>query len=288
VLGRHGLAAKHHLGQNFLVSDAVIGRILDLAELSRTDVVYEIGPGIGTLTCALLAQAGAVVAVEADPSLPPVLQETCVRDGERLALVQGDALRVGVRELEAAVRTLGLPGVGTTPNKLVSNLPYQVAATVVLGTFVGMPEVSRAVVMVQAEVADRMSARPGTKAYGGYTAKLALYARPTGRFEVGPRNFLPAPHVDSAVIRLERTELCDPSTGEPLTDARRASCCALIDTAFAQRRKTLRNNLRAWGTDSAVLDAALAEAGVDGRLRAEALAPEDFVRLDGCLMSAHV
>ena len=262
VLERHGFSLKHRLGQNFLVSDAVIGRILSLAELVPDDVVYEVGPGIGTLTTAMLPHVRTVVAVEADRSLPPVLAETCARDGERLALVQGDALRVTPEVLVAAA--------GAEPTKLVSNLPYQVAATVVLGTFERMDSVQRAVVMVQAEVADRMAASPGTKAYGAYTAKLALYGKVCGRFEVGPHNFMPPPHVDSAVVRIDREPI-------PCEDVERV--CAVIDAAFAQRRKTIRNSMAARGFDKNVLDAAFTAADIDPRARAETLAPADFVRL---------
>lgn len=262
VLERHGLLLKHRLGQNFLVSDAVIGRILSLSELGADDVVYEVGPGIGTLTTAMLPRVRTVVAVEADRTLPPVLAETCARDGERLVLVEGDALRVTPEELVAAA--------GAVPTKLVSNLPYQVAATVVLGTFERMDSVLRAVVMVQAEVADRIAASPGTKAYGAYTAKLALYGKVTGRFEVGPHNFMPPPHVDSAVVRIDR----DPV---PCADVARAS--EVIDAAFAQRRKTIRNSMAARGFDKVVLDFAFAATGIDPRARAETLAPADFVRL---------
>ena len=279
VLERHGLATKHHLGQNFLVNDAVIGKILELAELDDHDVVFEIGPGIGTLTVAMLPHAGAVVAVEADRGLEPVLAETCAQDSERFALVMGDALRVGPKTLAEAVRGLDIEGLDPVPTKLVSNLPYQVAATVVLETFAQMPQVKRGVVMVQAEVADRMAAAPGSKTYGGYTAKLALYARPTGRFEVGPGNFMPPPHVDSAVIRLDRTPMTDPVTAAPLTDTQIAWTSQVIDAAFAQRRKTIRNSMGASGFDKAELDQAFAAAGIDARSRAEVLAPEDFVRL---------
>lgn len=270
VLERHGLLLKHRLGQNFLVSDAVIGRILSLAELASDDVVYEVGPGIGTLTTAMLPRVRTVVAVEADRTLPPVLAETCARDGERLALVQGDALRVAPEDLVAAA--------GDAPTKLVSNLPYQVAATVLLGTFERMDSVCRAVVMVQAEVADRIAASPGTKAYGAYTAKLALYGKVSGRFEVGPHNFMPPPHVDSAVVRIERDPI-------PCEDVGRA--CAVIDAAFAQRRKTIRNSMAARGFDKAVLDAAFAAADMDPRARAETLAPADFVRLADAIASCN-
>lgn len=283
VLERYGLATKHHLGQNFLVNDAIIGKILALAELCDTDVVFEIGPGIGTLTVALLPVAGAVVAVEADRSLEPVLAETCAQDSERFALILGDALRVTPERLGAAVATLSIEGLAPQPTKLVSNLPYQVAATVVLQTFEQMPSVQRAVVMVQAEVADRMAAPPGSKAYGGYTAKLALYARPTGRFEVSPGNFMPPPRVDSAVIRLDRAPMLDPETGTVLSAAQISWCCQVIDAAFAQRRKTIRNSMGSNGFDKAELDAAFARAGIDPRTRAEVLAPHDFVRLSAAL-----
>ena len=279
VLERYGLATKHHLGQNFLVNDAIIGKILDLAQLGDNDVVFEIGPGIGTLTVAMLAHAGAVVSVEADRSLQPVLAETCARDSDRFALVMGDALRVSPAQLRDAVEGLGIVGLDSHPTKLVSNLPYQVAATVVLKTFEQMPTVERAVVMVQAEVADRMAAVPGSKAYGGYTAKLALFAQPTGRFEVGPGNFMPPPHVDSAVIRLDRAPMVDPVSGELLSPERIDWCCKVIDAAFAQRRKTIRNSMGANGFDKASLDQAFAKTGIDARTRAEALAPRDFVRL---------
>lgn len=262
VLERHGFSVKHRLGQNFLVNDAVIGRILALAELEPSDVVYEIGPGIGTLTVAMLPRVRRVVAVEADKSLPPVLADTCARDGEKLSLVQGDALKVTPADLEAAA--------GEAPNKLVSNLPYQVAATVILDTLQTMPSVRCLVVMVQAEVADRISARSGTKEYGAYTAKLALYGQVTGRFEVGPGNFMPAPHVDSAVVRIDRTEA---------PDADLAQVAQVIDAAFAQRRKTIRNSMAAKGYDKAVLDAAFEAARIDPRARAEVLSASDFVRL---------
>ncbi len=267
VLERHGLLLKHRLGQNFLVRDEVIGRILGLAELAQDDVVYEVGPGIGTLTVAMLPRVRRVVAVEADHTLPPVLAETCARDSDRLALVEGDALRVTPDELAAAA--------GTAPNKLVSNLPYQVAATVILGAFEHMPQIRRAVVMVQAEVADRICAKPGTKAYGAYTAKLALHATVTGRFEVGPGNFMPPPHVNSAVVRIDRREEVRANTDE---------VARLIDAAFAQRRKTIRNSMSANGYDKDVLDAAFAEAGIDARSRAERLSVEDFARLADCLV----
>ena len=266
VLERHGFSFKHKLGQNFLINDDVIGRILGLAELDDSDVVYEIGPGIGTLTVAMLPRVRTVVAVEADKTLPPVLADTCARDGEKLALVQGDALRVTAEELAAVA--------GESPTKLVSNLPYQVAATVILGTLQRVPSVRRLVVMVQAEVADRIAAVPGTKEYGAYTAKLALWGSVTGRFEVGPGNFMPPPHVDSAVVRIDRIE-------SPATDPE--GVAQVIDAAFAQRRKTIRNSMAAKGYNKDALDRAFVAAGIEPRARAETLSAADFVRLHGAL-----
>ena len=260
VLERHGFYTKHRLGQNFLVSDAVITRIVSLAELAPEDVVLEVGPGIGTLTVALLPRAARVVAVEADRKLEPVLAETCAQDSDKLDIVWGDALRQ-VPD--------GLP---VMPTAFVSNLPYQVAATIILQAFETMPTLRRAVVMVQAEVADRIAAQPGTKAYGAYTAKLALWGRVSGRFEVGPGNFMPPPHVDSAVVRIDRVE-----TG--LDAATIAATSHVIDAAFAQRRKTIRNSMSSQGFDKAALDAAFAATGISPTCRAETLAPEDFVRL---------
>lgn len=282
ALERHGLWTKHRLGQNFLVSDAVIGRILGLAEPRPDDVVLEVGPGIGTLTVALLGSGAAVVAVEADRTLAPVLAETC-GDGEgRLDIVWGDAVRaVPDRVLECA-----------SPNKFVANLPYQVAATLILQAFQTLPSLERAVVMVQREVADRICASPGTKAYGAYTAKLALWGGVSGRFEVGHGCFFPPPRVESAVVRIDRHRTVRPpdllgagdapsSSGGTLSDDDLMQVADVIDAAFAQRRKTIRNSMSAAGYDKDLLDEALGRAGISPTCRAETLAPEDFVRLWG-------
>lgn len=263
VLAEHGLSTKKSLGQHFLVDDNVVRRILDLADLSSTDTVLEVGPGIGTLTLALCAHAGSVVAVERDRDLEPVLAATTA-GCPRFALVHADAVEVTPEALRAAFGP---------PTALVANLPYQVAATVVLRFMQLIPSLAHATVMVQAEVADRMAAVPGTKAYGSYTVKLRLLAEPAGRFAVPPGCFLPPPRVDSAVIRLERRA----SIGDAglLSEASRVA-----DAAFAQRRKTLRNSLRAaLGVSPDALDAALERAGIDGRVRAETLEPAAFVDL---------
>ncbi len=263
VLAEYGLSTKKSLGQHFLVDDNVVRRILELADLSRDDTVLEIGPGIGTLTVALCARAKAVVAVERDSDLEAALAHATT-DCQRFALVNGDALEVAPERLCAPFGP---------PTALVANLPYQVAATVVLRVFQSLPSISSATVMVQAEVADRMAAGPGSKAYGSYTVKLRLYAEPVARFAVAPGCFMPPPRVDSAVLRLDRV-------GTGLDPALQAAAARVADAAFAQRRKTVRNSLRAsLGLTPGRLDAALRDAGVDGSVRAETLEPSAFIAL---------
>ena len=270
LLEAYGLATKHSLGQNFLVNNHVIEKIMGLAGLGPDERVLEVGPGIGTLTLALLSEAGRVVSVEMDRELEPVLSAHAAAHPS-FSFIMGDALRVTPGEIAEAA--------GGEPTALVSNLPYNVAATVILRYLQEVPSLRRLVVMVQAEVADRICAEPGNRTYGAYTAKLALYAQVTGRFEVGPANFMPPPHVDSAVVRIDRAPACDPATGEPLSPERLAATAAVIDAAFAQRRKTIRNSMSASGFAKDALDAAFAACGISPTARAETLSPADFVLL---------
>ena len=290
TLARFGLVTKHRLGQNFLVSDAVVGKILGLAELVGDDVILEVGPGIGTLTVALLARAREVIAIEADRALEPVLATTCAQDAERLTLLWGDALRLVPLVPSATAAPIGSPsspsslsGVGFVPNKLVSNLPYQVAATLILKLLQELPSVGRLVVMVQAEVADRICAGPGSRVYGAYTAKLALWGQVTGHFEVGRGSFLPPPHVDSTVVRIDRAPMADPKTGLDLTPSQLDWVAHVIDASFVQRRKTIRNSLSAGGFERSRLDKAFARSDIAPTTRAESLSPSDFVRLADAL-----
>ncbi len=263
VLEAHGLSLKKSLGQHFLVDDNIVRKILALAAVSPADPVLEIGPGIGTLTLALCDVAGYVVAVERDPDLLPVLEDVA-RGRDNLAIVRADAVTVDVRELASPLGP---------PVALVANLPYGVAATVVLRLFQELPTLRSATVMVQAEVAARMAAQPGRKDYGAYTVKLRMHAVPGGSFDVPRGCFMPPPHVDSTVLRLERVRREEP---EDL----RMEAELLADAAFAQRRKTLRNSVRATnGWSGTALDEALSEAGIDGRRRAETLSVDEFVAL---------
>ena len=289
TLERFGLTTKYRLGQNFLVQDHVIEKIVQLAEVQPTDVVVEVGPGLGTLTVALLDRARAVCSLEADSELEQVLALTCREPHpDSFALVMGDALAITPQKLAEAYSTL--PTVAhdaatsaPMPTKFVSNLPYQVAATLILKFFQELPSLERAVVMVQAEVADRISAKPSTKAYGAYTAKLSLFAQVTGRFEVGPGNFMPPPRVNSAVVRLDRTQARNPVTSKLLSEEELLHTMRVIDAAFAQRRKTIRNSMSASGFDKDKLDQAFLATGIAPTVRAEVLTSQDFICLAAAL-----
>lgn len=289
TLERFGLATKYRLGQNFLVQDHVIEKIVQLAEVQPTDVVVEVGPGLGTLTVALLDNARAVCSLEADSELEQVLAVTCKEPHpDSFALVMGDALAITPQKLAEAYSTL--PTVAhdaatsaPMPTKFVSNLPYQVAATLILKFFQELPSLERAVVMVQAEVADRIAAKPSTKAYGAYTAKLSLFAQVTGRFEVGPGNFMPPPRVNSAVVRLDRTQARNPVSSKLLSEEELLHTMRVIDAAFAQRRKTIRNSMSASGFDKDKLDQAFLATGIAPTVRAEVLTSQDFICLAAAL-----
>lgn len=278
MLEAFGLATKHRLGQNFLVDNHVIERIMALADLSGSERVLEVGPGIGTLTLALLQEAAHVTSIEMDSELEQVLAAHAM-DHDNFSFIMGDALAVPPTAIAEAS--------GGEPTMLVANLPYNVAATIILQFFQTMPSLTRAVVMVQKEVADRIAAVAGTKAYGAYTVKLSLHGEVTGRFEVPPRCFMPAPHVDSAVVRIDRVDAlacaglaCLESDYAPID----AACVSrVVDAAFAQRRKTIRNSMSSNGFDKAALDVAFEACGIAPTARAEALTTDEFIKIAAVL-----
>ncbi len=269
MLEAFGLATKHRLGQNFLIDNHVIERIMDLAELTGEERVLEVGPGIGTLTLALVQEAAHVTSIEMDSELEQVLSAHAM-DHDNFSFIMGDALATSP-EMIAEVS-------GGAPTVLVANLPYNVAATIILQFFQTMPSLERAVVMVQKEVADRIAAKPRTKAYGAYTVKLSLYGDVTGRFEVPPRCFMPAPHVDSAVVRIDRVQTPVEGGAASAEDVVR-----VVDAAFAQRRKTIRNSMGSNGFEKVALDRAFELCGVAPTARAETLTTSTFIELAGAL-----
>ncbi|WP_433333583.1 16S rRNA (adenine(1518)-N(6)/adenine(1519)-N(6))-dimethyltransferase RsmA [Spirillospora sp. CA-294931] len=258
-----GIRPTKTLGQNFVIDANTVRRIVRSADLAPDDVVVEVGPGLGSLTLALLPEVSRVVAVEIDAALAKALPVTVgARAPEwagRLEVVPADAMRI-----------TELPG--PAPTALVANLPYNVAVPVVLHLLATFPSLRRALVMVQAEVADRMVASPGGRIYGVPSVKLAWYGEARRAGPVGRAVFWPAPNVDSGLVAFTRH---DP----PETSASREQVFAVIDAAFAQRRKTLRAALAGWAGSAAAAEEALRAAGVDPKARGEAINVTAFARI---------
>lgn len=266
---RLGVRPTKTLGQNFVTDAGTVQRIVRRAGVGPGDVVLEVGPGLGSLTLALLERCAGVVAVEVDPVLAAELPRTvAARRGAddavppRLAVLGADALRVEAADVLGA-------GAGA-PTALVANLPYNVAVPVLLTLLERLPGLRSALVMVQSEVADRLAAEPGSRAYGVPSVKAAWYGDVARAGAVGRTVFWPAPNVDSGLVHLVRR---DP----PASRAGREGVFAVVDAAFAQRRKTLRAALARWAGGAARAEEVLRAAGVDPALRGERLDVAGFV-----------
>lgn len=250
-------------GQNFVIDGNTVRRIVRDSGIGADDVVVEVGPGLGSLTLALLAVARRVVAIEIDELLAARLPATI----EEYAPAQADAFEVVLAD---ALRLTTLPG--EPPTALVANLPYNVSVPVLLHLLGLLPSLERGLVMVQSEVADRLAAGPGSRTYGVPSVKAAWYADVRRAGAIGRNVFWPAPNVDSGLVAWTRRE-------PPVTTASRAEVFAVVDAAFAQRRKTLRAALRAVVGSTEVVEAALEHADVDPTARGEVLAVTDFARV---------
>ena len=250
-------------GQNFVIDANTVRRIVRESGVTDADVVVEVGPGLGSLTLALLEVARRVVAIEVDPLLAGRLAATVADHApdhaERLEVVLADAMRVS-----------DLPG--PPPTALVANLPYNVSVPVLLHLLGLLPSLERGLVMVQAEVADRLAARPGSKTYGVPSVKASWYADVRRAGAIGRNVFWPAPNVDSGLVAWTRRE-------PPVTTATRAQVFAVVDAAFAQRRKQVRAALRGLAGSAEAATAALEAAGVDPTARGEVLDVTDFARI---------
>ncbi len=286
---RLGVRPTKQLGQNFVIDPNTIRRIVRAAGVRSDDVVVEVGPGLGSLTLGLLGAARRVVAVEIDPVLAGALPQTVAErfpealsgpgdgadpaaspDGSsaaacgdpalpRFALVQADAMRI-----------TELPG--PPPTALVANLPYNVAVPVLLHMLEQFPSLERVLVMVQAEVADRLAAEPGGRVYGVPSVKARWYASVRRAGSIGKNVFWPAPHVESGLVALERRQ-------PPTTRASRKEVFAVVDAAFAQRRKTLRAALAGWAGSAPRAEQILRRAGVDPAARGEALTVDQYAAI---------
>ncbi|MBV9792314.1 MAG: 16S rRNA (adenine(1518)-N(6)/adenine(1519)-N(6))-dimethyltransferase RsmA [Actinobacteria bacterium] len=251
------------LGQNFVHDHGTVRRITALAGLRPDDVVLEVGPGFGSLTLPLLAAAGRVVAVEMDPvlaaELPVTVAARAPGRADRLEVVTADAAQVGE-----------LPG--PPPTVMVANLPYNATVPVLLNILARWPSLQRGLVMVQAEVGERMCAGPGSRVYGVSSAKLAWFARLKLAGPVPRSVFWPVPGVDSVLVAFTRV---DP----PAIQVSREEVFAVIDAAFGQRRKTLRAALAGWAGSAAAAEQVIRRAGLDPGARGEQLSVAEFARL---------
>lgn len=257
LLARHGIVPRRSLGQNFVVDPLLVETIVERAGVDRRSDVVEIGPGLGAMTRVLARASRRVVAVEKDESLIPLLRDRLGEDLDRVQLVAGDALVIDWSELLT----------GDVEWLLVANLPYNVSVPLIMHVMRTAPMITTAVVMVQKEVADRLTASPGGRTIGAPTIHLAWYARARTLMDVPPESFHPEPRVFSAVVEIRRRE--QPSRSVGVDDM-----MTLVDAAFRQRRKMLRSSLAAL-VDAVSFD----RAGIDPMSRPERLSLQDWVRL---------
>ncbi|MBF6166658.1 16S rRNA (adenine(1518)-N(6)/adenine(1519)-N(6))-dimethyltransferase RsmA [Streptomyces gardneri] len=264
---RFGVRPTKQLGQNFVHDANTVRRIVAAAGVGRGDVVLEVGPGLGSLTLALLDVVDSVVAVEIDPvlarHLPVTVADRAPELAQRLSVVEADALRVAAADLPAA------------PTALVANLPYNVAVPVLLHLLGELPGIAVALVMVQAEVADRLAAEPGSRTYGVPSVKAGFYGTVRRAGAVGTQVFWPVPRVESGLVRVDRFA----ESPWPMDAEHRRRVFAVVDAAFAQRRKTLRAALATWAGSPAEAERRLLAAGIAPTARGETLDTAAFVRL---------
>jgi 16S rRNA (adenine1518-N6/adenine1519-N6)-dimethyltransferase len=272
LAGLLGVTPTKKLGQNFVHDANTVRRIVQAAGVERGETVLEIGPGLGSLTLGLLEVGADVVAVEIDGRLAEQLPHTArvMQPDTHLIVVHDDALRV-----------TALPG---TPTRLVANLPYNVSVPVLLHLLEHVPSLASGIVMVQAEVGHRLAADPGSKVYGAPSVKAAWYGRWRIAGQVSRMVFWPVPNVDSVLVGFER----GPAPGDPPgTEAERVAVFDLVDAAFQQRRKMLRQSLSGrFGGSAAAASEVLERAGVDPQARGEQLTVADFLRIARAAASA--
>ncbi|MFE9325144.1 16S rRNA (adenine(1518)-N(6)/adenine(1519)-N(6))-dimethyltransferase RsmA [Nocardia sp. NPDC052278] len=264
---RLGVRPTKQLGQNFVHDANTVRRIVAAAGVGRGDAVLEVGPGLGSLTLALLDVVDSVIAVEIDPvlakHLPVTVADRAPELAGQLTVVEADALRIRADRLPAP------------PSALVANLPYNVAVPVLLHLLAELPSITTSLVMVQAEVADRLAAEPGSRVYGVPSVKAGFFGTVRRAGAVGTQVFWPVPRVDSGLVRIER--YAEPPW--PMDEAHRRRVFEVVDAAFAQRRKTLRAALGNWAGSPAEAERRLVAAGIDPTARGETLDTAAFVRL---------
>lgn len=270
TLQKHNFKFKKKFGQNFITDGNLLQKIVDAGDVSPEDVVIEVGPGAATLTKVLAQRAKAVIAIEIDSDLLPIIEDT-MSGYNNFYLVQGDALKLDLDEL--IIENLGTPH----HCKVVANLPYYITTPLVMHFLEQGFSIDRIIIMVQKEVAERFAAQPGTKDYGAITVSLNYYGAIRNAFTVSRHLFTPQPDVDSAVIDIQPWQI------KPLRAHNELFFHRLVKAAFGQRRKTLNNALKTLNLDAAILQEALCNVDIDGTRRGETLNVAEFVALSNAL-----
>lgn len=266
TLKKHDFKFKKKFGQNFITDINLLQKIADAGDVGPEDVVIEVGPGAATLTKVLAQRAKAVIAIEIDTDLIPIIEET-MANFDNFYLVQGDALQLNLDDL--ILEKLGAP----YHCKVVANLPYYITTPLVMHFLEQGFSIDRIVIMVQKEVAERFAAKPGKKEYGAITVSLNYYGAVRNAFTVPRHMFTPQPDVDSAVIDIQ------PWQEKPLQAQNEIFFHRLVKAAFGQRRKTLNNALKTLNLDSSFVQKALEQVYIDGNRRGETLSVAEFVAL---------
>jgi len=275
VIDKYKFTFQKNLGQNFLVDGNIVNKIVDAASLGSEDAVLEIGAGIGTLTSALAERAGKVVVIEIDKNLQPVLEET-LSGYTNIDMFWGNALKT---DFDALVeeKTQGQYGKNGRPFKVVANLPYYITTPLLMHALESRFNIDLMILMVQKEVAERITAAPGGRDYGALTLGVNYYSEPQQVVKVPRKVFMPQPDVESAVIRLI------PRKDPPASVENEQAFFLVVRAAFGQRRKTLLNALSSLGVDKNKIGVMLLDLGIDPGRRGETLSFEEFARVSNSL-----
>lgn len=269
ILNKYGLRANKKLGQNFLINESIIYDIVKKANVTKEDVVIEIGPGLGSLTKELINNAKKVIAIELDPNMIDILKS---RFGifDNFEVIYGDVLKIDLEELIKGYDSV----------KVVANLPYYITTPIIMKLLEDKLKIKSITVMVQKEVGERICATHKDKEYGAITVSVQYYSEPQIIIDVPKENFLPAPEIDSCVIRLDMREKPPVSLKDEKLFFR------LVKGAFTQRRKTINNSLTCSGKSKEEIMAALNKLGIDSKLRAENLSIQQYADIANTLVEA--
>lgn len=266
ILKKYGLKANKKFGQNFLINEEIINKIIEKADVTQNDVVIEIGPGLGSLTAKLLENAKKVIAIELDSNMVKILNERfCLYNN--FELIENDVLKVDLQSIVEKYESV----------KVVANLPYYITTPIIMKLLEEKLKLKSITVMVQKEVGERFCAEPNSKEYGAITISVNYYTVPQIVINVPKENFEPVPEVDSCVIRLDIRE------NPPIKLKSEKEFFRLVKAGFSQRRKTINNSLASMGRTKEEIKEALEKLGIDQKLRAENLKMEDFAEISNIL-----